>query len=78
MKTTIGDELGNLIRKDKYMDNLLSKGLLLTVATTFVTIGITKIGENVILGGALMLVGAIVFVVREYLKQQGYDISGKK
>ena len=66
--------------KDNKMENnnILSKGLLLTIATTFVTIGIAKIGENILLGGGLMLVGAIVFVVREYLKKQGYDISSRR
>lgn len=59
------------------MDNILSKGLFLTVATILVTTGIGKIGTELWTGVGLMILGAGIFILREYLKKRGYDISGK-
>ena len=58
-------------------EGTLSKGLFLTVATILVTTGVAKIGVELWTGVGLMLLGAGVFVLREYLKKQGYSVSGK-
>ena len=60
------------------MDNILSKGLLLTVATALVGYGVTTIYTNFWYGFAGLVVGALVFVGREVLKQKGYNVGSKK
>ena len=60
------------------MDNILSKGIFLTVASTLVAAGVVKIGTDVWIGVGLMLLGGGVYVLREILKKKGYDISGKR
>jgi len=65
-----------LIERNK-MDSILSKGILLTVATTFVFTGLNKIGEDILIGGGLMLLGAGIFILREYLKKRGWEIGNK-
>ena len=46
-----------------------SKELLLFVATTFVGVGASQITENVYLGSALLLSGAVVFIGRGFYKK---------
>ena len=45
------------------------KELLLFVATTFVGVGATQIGQNIYIGSALLLIGALIFVGRGFYKK---------
>jgi len=63
------------------MDNVLSKGLLLTVAVALVTYGVEFIRENFWYGLIALILGVLVFVGREILKANGYEVGaifGKK
>jgi len=60
------------------MNNILGKGLLLTVATGLVVYGGAVINDNFIYGAAAMLAGAGIYVLREWLKKKGYPVAGKK
>ena len=60
------------------MDNVLGKGLLLTVATTLVVYGGVVINDNFIYGVGAVLAGAGIYILREWLKKKGYPVAGKK
>ena len=61
------------------MKELLSKGLLLTVANALVTTGVVLITTNFLYGLIALVVGAGVYILREFLKKKGYPVGkGKK
>jgi len=57
------------------MNDILSKGILLTVATALVTVGVVLITTNFWYGLIALVVGAGVYILREYLKSKGYPVS---
>ena len=60
------------------MDNILSKGLLLTAAVALVGYGVSDIQTNFWYGVSAIVLGVVIFIIREWLKKQGYEIAGKK
>lgn len=46
------------------------KELLLAVASIFISAGAVKIGENTWEGAALLIIGAVIFIVRGFYKQK--------
>jgi len=57
------------------MDNILSKGLLMTVATALVGTGVVLIATHFLYGLLALVVGAGVYILREFLKKKGYPVS---
>ena len=60
------------------MDNVLSKGLLLTVATALVGYGAATLQINFWNALLALIIGAAVYVGREVLKKRGYTLGKKK
>ena len=57
------------------MDNIIGKGLLMTVATALVGAGVVLITTQFWFGLLALVIGAGVYVLREYLKKKGYPVS---
>jgi len=51
---------------------IVKDGILITVAATFVAFGISEIDKDFWIGGASLLIGSAVFILRGIGKQKGW------
>jgi len=60
------------------ISNLLSKGVLTTLATIFTIAGYNQMDKNVWAGIGLMLLGGIIYTAIVVLNKHGYNVSGRQ
>jgi len=58
--------------------NTITPGILLTVASTFVSYGVATIQNNPIYGAVALLLGTAIFITREILNRKGYQVGSRK
>ena len=60
------------------MTSEITKTSLLAIASIFSAVGGSMLATDTVSGGALLVVGVLILILRGWLKQKGYDVEAAK